>query len=302
MGEITGKSWAAVVVLALIWGGSFMATKIALTGTGPFFLASVRLTLAAVFLVSWAMLRGPGLPPLRGKGKVIWGFALALACLSNFLPFTLLSWAQQFVASGFAGVTMAMVPLFILPLAHLLVPGEAMNLRRFIGFVLGAVGVIVLIGPEAMATTGKDMENTARLACVLVGLFYALGAICTRLCPEVPGLSLAAAVMLLASLISMPVALSIEGPPADTNGGALLAMLYLGLLPTGIAQVILVYITRTAGPIFFGLVQYQVPVWSIILGVVFLAEPLPPTLLLGLALILCGVALSQYGALKRLFR
>ena len=77
---------------------------------------------------------------------------------------------------------------------------------------------------------------------------------------------------------------------------AVFALLYLGVLPTGAAQVMLVVINREAGPVFFSLVNYQVPIWSVIFGAVFLLEPLPPSLLLGLALILSGVALSQLGA------
>ena len=68
------------------------------------------------------------------------------------------------------------------------------------------------------------------------------------------------------------------------------------------AQILLVMVIRDAGPVFLGLVNYQVPVWSVIFGVVLLAEPLPPSLVLAMGLILAGVALSQWGALRRLFR
>ncbi|OAO08310.1 hypothetical protein A8B76_26485 [Roseovarius indicus] len=240
---------------------------------------------------------------MRGRpaGRV-WAFVLAMAVFSNALPFLLLSWGQQVVASGFAGVCMAVVPLLVLPLAHVFVPGEVMSLRRLVGFCIGTAGVIVLIGPEAFASTGASFEALAKLACVGAACCYAIGGIFTRLCPAVDLLALAAAVLLVAAVLFAPVALYVEGWPGDVPGLSLAALVYLGLLPTGVAQILLVMVIRDAGPVFLGLVNYQVPVWSVIFGVVLLAEPLPPSLVLAMGLILAGVALSQWGALSRLFR
>ena len=76
---------------------------------------------------------------------------------------------------------------------------------------------------------------------------------------------------------------------------------FLGLVPTAFANLLRVLVVRSAGPVFMSLVNYQVPVWSVVLGALILAEPLPPSLLYAMALILAGVGLSQYGALRRLF-
>lgn len=302
MQPVAPVNWLRIAVLGVIWGASFMFISLALTGAGPLTVAAVRITLGALFLVALAFARGRGLPPRRGpRARTVWGFALAMAMFSNAMPFALLGWGQQWVASGFAGVCMSVVPLLILPLAHVLVPGERMTLRRFVGFALGSAGVIVLIGPSALAATGGAPETLARLACVGAACCYAVGAVCTRLCPEVNQLSLAAATLLLASLIITPLALIREGLPEGLTWLSGLALLYLGLLPTGLAQWLLVLVNREAGPVFFGLVNYQVPVWSVIFGAAVLAEPLPPSLLLALAMILSGVALSQLGGLRRLF-
>lgn len=196
---------------------------------------------------------------------------------------------------------MAAVPLLVLPLSHLFVPGEQMRLRRLIGFVMGTIGVIVLIGPGALASTGADFEGLAKLACVGAAGCYAVGAIFTRLAPEVNRMALAAAVLLVAAVIFTPYALAVEGWPDMPRGHSLWALIYLGLLPTGVAQILLVQVIREAGPVFMSLVNYQVPIWSVVFGAVILSEALPPSLFLGLALILSGVALSQLGALRRLF-
>jgi drug/metabolite transporter (DMT)-like permease len=189
----------------------------------------------------------------------------------------------------------------ILPLAHVFVPGERMHLRRLGGFLLGTIGVVVLIGVDAFASTGKDLESLARLACLGAAMCYAMGSIATRLCPPVPLLALAAAVMLLAACVIVPVAMVVEGVPKSLSLKGFLALVYLGILPTGVAQLLLVQVTREAGPGFFSLVNYMVPVWSVILGALLLSEAVPPQLFLAMAMILAGVAISQWGALRRLF-
>lgn len=302
MPEITARHWLGLAFLGVIWGASFMFMTVGLRGVGPFMLAASRITLGAVFLLIILYAMGRRLPSWRGEnGPLIWLFALAMAVFSNAVPFVLLGWGQQVVASGFAGVCMSVVPLFILPLAHVFVPGERMSLRRLIGFVLGTCGVVVLIGPSAFASTGNDLELLAKLACVSAAGCYAIGSICTRLCPAVDRIALSTAVLMLASFILTPIALYLEGWPDTLDSTSLWAILYLGILPTGIAQIILVTINRQAGPVFFSLVNYQVPVWSVFFGAIVLLEPLPPSLLLGMTLILGGVALSQLERLKKLF-
>ena len=299
---VAPRNWLRLCALGMIWGASFMAVSVALQGVGPLAVVAVRLCLGALFLLVLCRATGRGLPRRRGPGaRRLWAFIVAMGLFSNALPFFLLSWGQQVVASGFAGVCMAAVPLLVLPLAHFLVPGERMHMRRAVGFVMGTLGVAVLIGPEALRSTGAEFEMLARLACVAAAGCYAVGSIFTRLAPEVDRLSLAAAVLTVAAVVFTPYALISEGLPDMPQGRVLWALIYLGLLPTGVAQILLVQVIRDAGPVFLSLVNYQVPVWSIIFGAVVLFEALPPSLYLGLALILGGVALSQLGALRRLF-
>jgi len=301
--SIAAKNWAKLALLGVIWGASFMFVSVALQTVGPLMIVAARISLGAVFLLVLAYSIGNGLPPIKGRnGRIIWAFALAMGVFSNAVPFALLTWGQQFVASGFAGVCMSVVPLLVLPLAHFAVPGDRMSLRRLVGFVIGTVGVVVLIGPQAFASTDNSLEMFARLACVGAAGCYAVGSICTRLCPDVDRLGLAAATLLLAAVIFVPYALLNEGLPGDVSGLSLIALLYLGILPTGVAQILLVQVIRDAGPVFMSLVNYQVPIWSVVFGVLLLAEPLPPSLITAMALILGGVMLSQLGALRRLFR
>ncbi|MGR3623287.1 DMT family transporter [Pseudophaeobacter sp.] len=287
-------NWIKLIFLGLIWGSSFMAVTLALEGLGPMSIAAVRISLGAIALLIITTVMGIGLPSFGDRiGRRIWLCALGMGFFTNALPFSLLSWGQTYVASGFAGVCMAVVPLFVLPLAHFLVPGERMTLRRSLSFLIGFAGVLTLIGLEAFASAGSDFESLARLACLGAALCYAIGSIITRLCPSVNLLSLSAAALSCGALMIVPTALWQEGVPQLPEGRALLAVLYLGLLPTALAQVLLVQVARSAGPGFLSTVNYQVPVWSVFFGALLLNETLPPQLFAALALILGGLLLSR---------
>lgn len=288
------NNWIRLIVLGMIWGASFMFVTIALKGFGPMTIAASRISLGAILLYAILRLRGKHLPKLRNEnGAKIWAAAVGMGFFTNALPFSMLSWAQTYVASGFAGVCMAVVPLFILPLAHFLVPGEVLNLRKAAGFLIGFVGVVILIGFDALDSLGGSLEPYARLACIAAALCYACGSIITRLCPEVDLMALSAAALLAGSVIIIPLALWQEGIPSSPGVLPLAAILYLGTLPTAFAQLLLVQVIKSAGPSFMSLVNYQVPVWSVVFGALLLNEALPPQLVISLAMILAGLALSK---------
>ncbi len=285
-------AWILLFLLGLTWGGSFLGVAKALTGFGPLTVAASRITIAAAILTAIVFVTGQGLPPrATATGRRIWLHCLGMGIFSNALPFALLSWGQERVSSGFAGISMAVVPLLILPLAHVFVPGERMTLRKVAGFAVGFVGVVLLIGHGGEASTGA--VGLARLACVAASCSYAVGAIVTRLAPPGPTISFGAVGLLIASAISVPLALIFEGWPGSPPLPALLGVLYLGTFPTALATIALVYVVQSAGPSFMSLVNYQVPVWAVILGLVVLDEELPAQFLAALALILAGLAVSQ---------
>ena len=288
------KNWALLIALGVIWGASFMGSKFALTGYPPLWVAAFRITIGAVALTILAYALGRRLPDWNGpQGKRIWLHALGMAVFTNAVPFTLLSWGQVYVTSGFAGITMAVVPLLVLPLAHFLVPGDVMGLRKLIGFAIGFVGTIVLIGLDAFQLSGASWEPVARLACVAAACCYAIGSIITRLCPPTSNMGFAAAGLIIASVLIVPVAFWVEGTPGVAPLPAMLGILFLGLFTTALATIMLVTVINSAGPSFLSLVNYQVPIWAVIFGVVLLNEVLPTQFLLALALILAGLVVSQ---------
>lgn len=299
--QITPLSWLMVAILGLTWGGTFMVTEVALAGgMPPFWLAASRIGFAAVLMgLIWTIMGRPLFSgPTSGTDKLN---LVIIGGLSSAVPFSLLAWGQQYVSSGFAGVSMAAVALIVLPLAHFTVPGEQMTQRKIAGFIIGFVGVVILIGAQAFESTGASFETAGRIACVLAAACYAIGSIMLRRLPNAHPIGLATILLLIGACMTIPVAWVVEGPPPVPSPEILGMLAFLGLIPTAGANFLRVLVVRSAGPVFMSLVNYQVPVWSVVLGGLILGEALPRSLLLAMTLILIGVGLSQYGALRRLF-
>ena len=292
-------NWLILITLGVIWGASFLGVELALTGFGPITLAAGRVSAAALILLVITFVYGDGLPRFQTAiDRRIWLHSLGMALFTNAIPFCLLSWGQQVVTSGFAGISMAVVPLFVLPLSHFLVPGELINRIKIIGFLFGFAGVVLLIGGDKIlaSATPSPLMFAAQLACVTASSCYAIGSIITRLCPPVSALSFAASGLTLGGIILIPVALLIEGVPNASFGSTAFAGLaYLAVFPTAIATILLTILVRRAGPPFLSLVNYQVPVWAVVIGLLVLDEALPGHFLIALAVILTGLFIAQLG-------
>lgn len=296
--RITPASWAILLTLGLVWGSTFLLVAIALRGVPPGWVSAARVAFAgAVMLVVWGMngfrLFEEKMPPR------IWILLVFVCLLSATFPFLLLPWGQQYVSSAFAGITMASMIFVVLPMAHFMVPGERMNLRSTVGFVIGFLGVVVLIGGESMASTGGRMELFGGLAVFGVATCYGVGSIYMRRLPPCDPLGLSAMVMIVGAITTVPIAWAIDGPPPMPDRETFLALAVLGLIPTAAANFLRTVLIRSAGPSFLGLVNYIVPVISTAMGAAVLGEALPPTLLLALVVILGGMAISQWESLVR---
>ena len=295
MTKPTLGNWIALICLGAIWGGSFMGAKLALTSFGPMTVALLRLTLASVVLLIITLASGRKFPGFStSTDRRIWVHIAIMGLITNAVPFSLLNWGQLYVSSGFAGVTMAVVPLLVLPLSHFILKSNEMAPQKVIGFIIGFIGIIVLIGPTQLITsTGANLEPVARIACISAALCYGLGAINTRLCPPVSIMVYSTGGLVVGTLFLLPIALLIEGVPQWPETTALIATIYLGLFPTALATILLVGIINSAGPAFMSMVNYQVPLWAIAFGIIFLGEKVPTSFIAALGLIMLGLAISQ---------
>lgn len=297
MPEIAPKYWAMVATLGFIWGSTFLLIELALEGMTPVWLAASRIGFASVLLTVFWAFRGFRL----FHGKTAYGPLIIASIGSSALPFFLISWGQQHVTSSFTGICMTGIALFILPLAHFFVPGEQMNLRKVSGFLIGFLGVAILFGEGLFQSSGASLEFWGRIAILCAALSYAICSILVRRLPPIDSVGLATTLLYFGAIVIVPLAFFVEGTPRVSDSQTLWVVALLGLIPTAAANLIRVVVVREAGPTFMSLTNYQVPIWAALMGALVLGEPLPSTLIFALIMILSGIAISQYGALKRLF-
>lgn len=282
-----------VLVLAAVWGASYLFIKVGVRGFQPPTLMSLRLVIAFIPLFVYvAATRGGVRSAAREIGSV-WREGLALGLLSAAIPFTLVAWGEKHIDSGVAGVVQASLPVFTALLAIRFLPSERPTGPRVVGIVLGLVGVGVLVGVDPghgwLAVVGTIAVVVSSLSYSAGGLF---GQTRTK---SVPGTVLAAATTFYGALVLLPWGLA-ELPGHAPGWKPVAALLALALGGTAFAQVLLFHVLRLHGAAKLSMVTYLMPLFAVFYGATILGEPLRWSALAGLALILLGVALGS-GAL-----
>ena len=284
------SDWLALMALVVMWGSAFLFTKMALASFSPSFIVAGRLSIGALVLVGLVLLTKQRPPQLSR----VWVFFVALAVMGNALPFTLITWGQQRIDSSLAGILMAVMPLIVLALARLFIPEERFTRGRIVGFLLGFLGVLILLGPDAVASsTDTGRELTAQLAVLGGAVCYSISVIIARVKPPTDPRITAATVTFIGALLVMPTALPDAAITEHVSDTALLALLALGVLSTALASVVYFRLITTGGPVFVSLINYLIPVWAMLAGTIFLNEALPTRFIAALALILCGIWISH---------
>src|ERR687892_2721423 len=160
--------WLLLFPLVAMWGSAFMMTGLAVRAFSPAVLVTVRLVGGAILLTGLVLARGMRFP-WHGR---FWLFSLLLAIAGNCVPFWLISFGQQRVESGLAGILMGIMPLTTMVLAHFFVPGERLNVIKATGFAIGFAGLVVLLGPAALLEL-RGQGNTLLYELAILG-----GAVC----------------------------------------------------------------------------------------------------------------------------
>ena len=282
--RLTLKSWSLLLLLALIWGGSFTANHAALAQLPVVTIVAFRVTIAAAAL--WAYIALTGLPVPNA-----WRFrrdAVIMGLTNNIIPFSLIVWGQTHIASGLAGILNASTALFSVLVAAAVFPDEALGLRRLTGVLLGLAGVAVVIGPDAL--THFDPTSTGQLAILGAGLSYALsGAYGRRAFRGVRPEVCAAAMLTASALIMVPATLALNGLPPAPDTKTLTAILYLALIASAFAYRLFYTVLQAAGAGNIGLVTLLIAPVAVLLGATFFHEALPPTAFAGMALLTLGM-------------
>ena len=280
-----------MIALVIMFGSAFMLIKISVQDYPPSVVTAGRIIIAAVVLIFFSIVRRDSFSFIKNH----WLLLIALAFFGSCLPFYLISWGQQTVESGIAGILMAIMPLTTIVLAHFFVVGEKLTTNRVIGFLLGFIGIVVLFGPSAIANFETDIDKLiAKLAILLGAVSYAINTIIAKRLPNESFVALSAAVLSIASIMMLP-AMFIPDQTwqLTVNSTEFASLLLLGIFPTAIATVIYFAVIARVGPSFLSQINYLIPVWAVIIGVLFLNEKIGLNAIIALIIILAGIAIAQ---------
>ncbi|MEM9089478.1 MAG: DMT family transporter [Cyanobacteria bacterium P01_F01_bin.53] len=315
------RQWLWLSLLASFWGGAFILMEIALPVFSPLAIVSSRMTVAAIVLNGVLFSQGQRWPKRPG----LWLQCAGLSLLGNLMPFGLVVWGQQYISASLASILIAAAPIFTVVLA-VFVLKEQLTLSRLLGALLGFGGVVVLIGPEVL--NGFSLQGLGELAILGAAMSYALAGFWGGRFTAIPvkmlstmtvtmgalimvssllGLAVMPGVDLGAQLLAQPLAEELTGNLMGHSisrwpWAAGLAMVGLGVFSTALAYLIYYRLLGEVGVIKTSLVSFLVPFSALLLGATFLGERLDGPSMLGMVLILSGLAVLDGRLLSRLQR
>ena len=291
--------WGLLVLLSLLWGGSFLCVGIAVQELPVLTIIALRVSLAALVLWGIALFSGHQLP----RGRKTWQAFLALGLLNNVIPFGLIVFGQQTIGAGLAAILNATTPLWTVLIAALFLADERFSKQKLFGVLLGLVGVIVMVGPDSLAGISRNLG--AQLAVLGATLSYAFASVFGRrfAAAKISPLHTALGQVTASSFILVPLALMIDTPWASAlpSQATIFAILGLAVLSTAGGYLLFFNILERAGATNVSLVTLLILPSAIAMGMLFLEETLQGIHFIGLALIILGL-LSLQGRLFRLSR
>ncbi len=284
---MTPKSWVLLILLSVLWGGSFFFVGVAVDELPPFTIVACRLLIAALILNLVILFSGKRQP----GSSTFWMTCLIMGIMNNVIPFSLIVWGQGYIPSGLASVLNATTPLFTTLVAHFLISQERMTIHSVIGVLLAFAGVIMMIGQDVLQ--GIGINSLAQLAVLTAAVSYAFAGVWGKRFHKlgVSPLSASAGQLTTSAIIMLPVMFisdkpwTLPMPSTDT----MLALFALAALSTALAFILYFKVLAIAGATNASMVTFLIPISAILLGITLLDETLSTTQLSGMALIAAGL-------------
>ncbi|HEV3233636.1 MAG TPA: EamA family transporter [Candidatus Dormibacteraeota bacterium] len=278
------KDYLALLLLAAIWGASFLFIKIAVGEISPVMLVFGRcLAAAAGLLVVLVISR----VPLRTLGSH-WKTGLFIAIFNAALPYTLIAFGEQYIDSSLAGILNATAPMWTVLLAPFWAEADRITARTVVGLVIGFAGIVVLARPTGNVFSSSSLGI---LAVVAATLSYALATHFSKrhfqdTPPQVP----AFLQCIGAAVVLAPLALLFR-PQHVPPLGTIAAVVWLGLGATGLAMILAFWLIKRVGASRTIVVTYLIPPFALLWGITLLHERIGIEVVIALGLILGGVFL-----------
>jgi drug/metabolite transporter (DMT)-like permease len=275
--------------LALFWGSSFVWIKVALHGLSPMQIVLARLLLGTAVVLAMVRARGLALP----RDRAVWARLFMVAALANVAPFALFAIGERTVDSAVAGVLNGTTPLFAVAVALVARTEPRLSPRRAAGLALGFGGTLLIFEPWRVGTSIMSWGGLACLgaaACYGVSFVYMGARLANR---GIPPLALSGSQLLAATAIAAALVPFVGLQPVHLRPDVLGGIAVLGIFGTGLAYVLNYRLITDEGATATSTVAYLLPVVAVLLGAAVLGDPITPHVVLGMLLVLAGVALAQ---------
>ena len=279
-----------LVLMGFVWGSAFLAIKVAVFETGTVLLVFLRILTALVPLWIYMVWRGASFPDNRFD----WLLLVVMSLLNTVIPFFLLSWAGLYISSGVMALIMGLGPLLSLVVSHISTHDDRYSTSKLLGMLIGFAGLVLIIGGDAL--NGVTADLLGDLAVVVAITCYAVASAMVRKVRATAKEAMATVNMIVSAAVLVPVVFLVETPDIGTlSTGAVVAILYLGVVTTGIGYLLRFHLVLTVGQTYMSMASYIMPIVGVGLGTVFLDEPLSADIVAALCLVLAGFAVARLG-------
>lgn len=293
MSSMKPTEWGMLILLSIFWGGSFFFVEIALRDFQPFTLVFLRVTLAALILIAVVYIRGQRMPAsLR-----VWGAFLIMGALNNAIPFSLIVWGQTRIDSGVASILNATTPIFTVLLAHMLTSDERLTLKKFIGVLIGFLGVYIMMKPELK--NGFSWRGLGQVAVIGAAVSYGFAGIFGKRLTKTSPVVNSAGMLICSTILMFPLAIIIDSPwSLSPSIESVAAIFGIAIISTVMAYLLYFRILAAAGATNVLLVTFLIPISALLLGVGVLGEDIKVLEYIGMGCIFLGLIVIDGRTLK----
>jgi drug/metabolite transporter (DMT)-like permease len=286
-GTVRLKSLLQLLLLGSLWGSSYLYIKVAVEGISPLMVVASRLFFGALLLFAVIRIWQLSLP----RDRRMWFHLIVMAVIGNVIPWTLISWGGQHIDSGLAAVLNSTTPFFTILFTVAAFRSERLTIPRSAGVILGFAGVGVLTGADVTQIASASVQGQA--AILFSSICYGLAFAYARRYVRGDAIVLAGCQILTAFLIISPFALTLGDPMgAELTLARIGAILALGLLTSGVAYILYYRLISDVGATMASYATYLIPVVGLMLGWLVLGEQIGTRSVVGVALILTGLAIA----------
>ena len=283
--NMTPHTWLLMLTLGLIWGGTFFLSEILLLELSPFQIVFHRVSIAALIMVLYLKIKGIALP----KDGRTWVALAVMGLLNNAIPFSAIVFGQQYITGGMASILNSTTAFFGVMLSGLILKEEAITAPKFIGVIMGILGVVIIMGFDTLSSL--SLTNIGQILIIVSSISYAFAGIWGKFQVKNLGVEVTATGMLITSSVWMFILSStVEGFPFEAlSMRSALSILTFAILCTAVAYLLYFAILKQAGAANLTLVTIIIPPFALILDAVALGEMVSLQEILGFLVISMGL-------------